>query len=473
MDEQRGEGLISRGLRSLREAWHEIAGGEAADEGDGSRLSARRVKRLRQTLSDCVREVGGEVSARARAAQLGEAYLGLDDAGKRHFLQFIADEFGPPREAVEACIRAYQKAGPDELAAAEQQLWEALKSPRVRIFTQFNALPQGVKFLVDMRADVLRFLPDRPRLAVLDRELGSLLASWFDVGFLDLRRITWNSSASLLEKFIAYEAVHEIRSWSDLRNRLDSDRRCYAFFHPRMPEEPLIFVEVALVQKIADNIHVLLDEKLPPGDPRKADTAVFYSISNTQRGLRGVSFGNFLLKRVVDDLSRDFPKLKNFVTLSPLPLFRRWLDADLEKRGADLLLPAERKKLSEISGLEDAGEGLRRLLSGNTWTASRSQAAALRPLLLRLCAHYLVNAKSGSRPFDPVARFHLGNGARIERINWLADTSPKGLRQAAGIMVNYQYDLADIEANHERFAHDGEVAVSASVRVLLKQSKSA
>lgn len=473
MDEQRSEGLISRGLRSLREVWREIAGGEATDEGSGSHLSARQVKRLRQTLSECVREVGGEVSARARAAQLGEAYLGLDEAGKRDFLLLIAREFGPPRETVEACIRAYQQASPDELPIAEQQLWEALKSPRIKILTQFNALPQGVKFLVDMRADILRFLPDHPRLAVLDWELGSLLASWFDVGFLDLRRITWSSPAFLLEKLIAYEAVHEIRSWSDLRNRLDSDRRCYAFFHPRMPDEPLIFVEVALVRKIADSIHVLLDEQPPPGDPRKADTAVFYSISNTQRGLRGVSFGNFLLKRVVDDLSRDFPKLKNFVTLSPVPMFRRWLEAELEKSGAALLLPAEQKKIAEVSGLEDAGEGLRRLLAGSSWTTSRNQAAALRPPLLRLCAHYLVNAKIGNRPFDPVARFHLGNGARIERINWLADTSPKGLRQSAGIMVNYQYDLADIEANHERFAHDGEVAVSASVRVLLKRSKSA
>ncbi|HRE17799.1 MAG TPA: malonyl-CoA decarboxylase family protein, partial [Rhodocyclaceae bacterium] len=201
----------------------------------------------------------------------------------------------------------------------------AMRSARIRILTQFNALPQGVKFLVDLRVDLLSFLESDPELAALDRELENRLTAWFDVGFLELRRITWQSPAALLEKLIQYEAVHAIRSWTDLKNRLDSDRRCYGFFHPRMPDEPLIFVEVALVNKLADNVQELLDEHAPVFDPKQATTAIFYSISNTQEGLRGVSFGNFLLKRVVDALKRDLPQLKQFATLSPLPGLRRWL----------------------------------------------------------------------------------------------------------------------------------------------------
>lgn len=406
-----------------------------------------------------------------RAAELGEIYLGLPDPGRREFLLLLAREFGPDFAAVDAAVDAYRRASHGSRALAAARLAEALRPPRLRIFTQFNTLPQGVKFLVDLRADVLRMMRDTPELAILDRELEGLLASWFDVGFLELRRITWESPAVLLEKLFAYEAVHEIRSWSDLRHRLDADRRCYAFFHPQMPDEPLIFVEVALVRRIADSIQALLDERAPVGDPRKADTAVFYSISNTQRGLRGVSFGHFLLKRVIDDLREELPNLKTFVTLSPVPLFRRWLQAKLE--GSEpLLTAAESKRLLEASGTADPEDGLRQLLSGDDWINSAPVRDALRVPLIRLCARYLVEAKEGGRPLDPVARFHLGNGARLERINWLADTSPKGMRQSLGLMVNYLYDLKDIEDNHERYARSGEVVVSGAVKSLLKQGRS-
>jgi malonyl-CoA decarboxylase len=263
-----------------------------------------------------------------------------------------------------------------------------------------------------------------------------------------LQRITWNSPASLLEKLIQYEAVHEIRSWNDLRNRLDSDRRLYAFFHPRMPMEPLIFVEVALTKKLAGDVQELLDESAPVLNPQRADTAIFYSISNTQHGLRGVSFGNFLLKRVVEDLKRDFPQLKTFATLSPMPQFVSWL-----KRNPDAL-----------AGLDlDLAH-----LSAGAWAADGTFARRLRDPLQKLGARYLLEAKQDGRPADAVARFHLGNGARIERINWLADKSAKGFKHSLGLMVNYLYDPEQIEANVEAFVGSGSITASAMMRRLAR-----
>jgi malonyl-CoA decarboxylase len=302
---------------------------------------------------------------------------------------------------------------------------------------------------------------------VLERELSGLLALWFDVGFLELQRITWDSPASLLERLIAYEAVHAIRSWEDLRNRLDSDRRCYAFFHPRMPREPLIFVEVALSRGLAASIQSLLDESQPPADPRKVDTAIFYSISSTQSGLRGISFGNFLIKRVVDELKRDFPALRNFATLSPIPGFVAWLQS--AAAGEALLSAAARSRLKKV-GLEAAhARSLWEAIQRRGWERDPKLAAALEEPLLFACAHYLTEARLGLRPLDSVARFHLDNGARIERLNCLADTSPKGMQQAAGIMVNYLYDPAEIERNHEAYRLHGRVALSGELRRLLRR----
>ncbi|MFA7281419.1 MAG: malonyl-CoA decarboxylase [Sterolibacterium sp.] len=417
-------------------------------------LSAKQVSLLRQQLRECAEGYGGEVSARARAARLGETYLRLDAGGRRELLRLIALEFGPDPGAVERAHGAYQ-AAIDTPAQwdAEAGLRAALRSARMRILTQFNALPQGVKFLVDLREDLLGFLEQDPELAALDRELEARLTAWFDVGFLELTRITWNSPALLLEKLIRYEAVHEIRSWADLKNRLDSDRRCYAFFHPRMPMEPLIFVEVALTNRLADNVQSLLDENAPVFDARRADTAIFYSISNTQAGLRGISLGNFLLKRVIDDLKRDFPRLKTFATLSPLPQMAEWI-----KRHPD--------RLAAI------GMGLAELQSG-AWAGVKLSCRRLRDPLQQLAAHYLLEARQNlpvALPFDPVSRFHLGNGARVERINWLADTSAKGLQQSFGLMVNYLYDPEEIENNVESYSQDGRIAASASVRRLARSS---
>jgi malonyl-CoA decarboxylase len=345
---------------------------------------------------------------------------------------------------------------------------------RIRILKQFNLLHDGVKFLVDLRADVIRHLRERPSLEVLDEELSSLFSSWFDIGNLELKRISWGSPAMLLEKLIAYEAVHEIQSWRDLRNRLDSDRRCYAFFHPRMPDEPLIFVEIALVKDMADNIHSLLDESAPAFDPHAAQAAIFYSISNTQVGLKGVSFGGFLIKRVAEMLSADFSKLKVFATLSPVPGFRRWLDAEAKRKAPDFFGRQERERLCEAGDLKDPHEALAQLLLRG-FAAEAQPPESVKPTLMRLCAHYLVEAKepdraeAGERPLDPVARFHLGNGARLERVNWLADTSARGIKQSAGLMVNYLYKLDEIEDNHEAFEREGRIVMADAVKRLLRK----
>lgn len=433
------DSIVRRGLKRMRE----LVG--AQPQASDRQLTHRQLQQLRQQLQECADGLGGEVSARQRAARLGASYLRLDDAGRREFLRLIALEFGPEPAAVATAHAAYQAAvGTPGQWDAEAVLRATLRSPRLRILTQFTALPQGVKVLVDLRADLLRYLDHHPELLALDRELEARLTDWFDVDFLELARITWNSPAALLEKLIQYEAVHEIRSWEDMRNRLDSDRRCYAFFHPRMPKEPLIFVEVALTDHLAGSIQALLDEAAPVFDAKRADTAIFYSISSTQPGLRGVSFGNFLLKRVIEDLQRDFPRLKTFATLSPLPQFSAWV-----KRTPEAL-----------AGIElDA-----KALTAGEWRHDAKLARRLREPLSRLAARYLLEARHNDRPHDPVARFHLGNGAHVERVNWLADSSQRGLRQSFGLMVNYRYDPDAIENNVEAYVADGTVAASATVR---------
>ena len=282
-------------------------------------------------------------------------------------------------------------------------------------------------------------------------------------------RVTIDSLAALLEKLIVYEAVHEIRSWTDLKNRLEADRRCFGYFHPRMPEEPLIFVEVALVQGMSDNVQSLLDEAAPLGDPAAADTAIFYSISNCQRGLAGISLGDFLIKRVVDNLAAELPQIRNYATLSPIPGFRAWLDQRIAAEGSELLTANEQKALQQQLPSELQGLGLGVLLGRPRWYAEDKLVAALRAPLLRLCARYLLLEKSAKgRALDPVAHFHLTNGARMERLNWLADLAPKGMQQSAGIMINYLYRLADIEDNHEAYAGEGRVVASVAINRLAR-----
>jgi len=457
--------LLGRTLANLRTAWRDLSA-QARGAFRGSMrpdLPDDDAARLRRQFQDCVEARGGEVAARARAAALGQTYLGLSPAGRRRFLEILAVDFDTDRSQVDAAIGVLNAANDAKARrAAERALRQVLLPPRRRLLTHFNALPEGVKFLVDLRAELIGIMGDDPTLALLEDDLKALLTAWFDVDFLEMHRITWDSPAALLEKLMAYEAVHEIRDWNDLKNRLDSDRRLFAFFHPRMPQEPLIFVEVALVSGMSANIQELLDPQAPLGDPHNADTAIFYSISNAQKGLAGISFGNFLIKRVVDHLAAEFKGLQTFATLSPVPGFRKWLKAKLKDEGEAVLLPAEMRGFEKA----DAGAAPVELLDAEGW-GDGPQAEAVKPALLRLCARYLVNEKArGTRALDPVAHFHLSNGARIERLNWMGDSSPKGLRQSAGVMVNYLYRLDRIERNHEAYAGEGEVKASSTIRAL-------
>ena len=467
------DGVFDRTIANLRSAWREIALSARGVLSGAPRpdLPEDDVARLRQQMLSCLDGRGGEVTARARAAELGRTYLALNQGGRERFLRLLASEFDTDHDAVDRCCAALADAtATAERIAAERALRAALLPPRVTLLRQFNALPEGVKFLVDRRAELIAIANGDLVLRGLADDLRDLLANWFDIGFLELQRITWDAPASLLEKLMAYEAVHEIRGWTDLKNRLEADRRCFAFFHPRMPDEPLIFVEVALVSGIAGNIETLLDETAPMGNPQTADTAIFYSISNCQRGLVGISFGDFLIKRVVDALAAELPRLKTFATLSPLPAFRAWLAAEAEQ--GPLLLPSEAKTVEVVSaGMDAAGadDALLRLLDRPEWVDDLRIAAALREPLLRLAARYLLHARAPSgRALDPVAHFHLSNGARVEQLDWLGDRSPKGLQQSAGIMVNYLYRLGDIEANHEAYRDEGRVAASSAVRGLAR-----
>ncbi|MDA0997827.1 MAG: malonyl-CoA decarboxylase [Proteobacteria bacterium] len=368
-----------------------------------------------------------------------------------------------------AAVHAAKSA--DDRRDAEHVLRLSLEAPRMKLLIQFNALPDGVKFLVDMRAELLHRMRGNHALTALERDLKTILISWFDVGFLELRCIGWdNAPAALLEKLIAYEAVHAIESWDDLKNRLDSDRRCFAFFHPRMPDEPLIFVEVALVDGIAGNVQELLDESAPVQNPKAADTAIFYSISNAQQGLAGISFGNFLIKRVVGALEDEFPNLKTYATLSPVPGFAAWLDNLIKAGDPKILLPGERPDLKAATGQSTGLKGvLKDILATSDWYHDETMSNALSAPLTRLCARYICEEKRlDGRARDPVTHFHLTNGSRVERINWMGDRSAKGISQSAGMMVNYLYHLPKIEDNHEAYTSSGKVAASSAVRALLK-----
>ncbi|HWE73310.1 MAG TPA: malonyl-CoA decarboxylase [Stellaceae bacterium] len=453
-------------LRNLKARWRDFAAERSAIS---SLLSESDADKLRRQMQDCLEARGGEVSARARAAALGQSYLALAEEGRARFLRLLADEFDIDRVAVAAAAQRMAHARTDdERRRIERALRQALEAPRVKLLTQFNALPNGVKFLVDMRAELMKLARRDESLAGLEQDMRALLAGWFDEGFLEVKRITWDSPASLLEKLMVYEAVHEIRGWSDLKNRLEADRRCFAYFHPRMPDEPLIFVEVALVQGMADNVQSLLDETAPVGDPLDADTAIFYSISNCQRGLSGISFGDFLIKRVVDRLAAELLHLTRYATLSPMPGFRAWLEQRSTEEGEELLTQVERRAIEALP-LPPTDHLLTNLLARPDWYEDVAVSQAIKAPMLRLAARYIINEKTArGRALDGVAHFHLSNGARLERINWLGDLSAKGLQQSAGLMINYLYRLEDIEENHEAYTGEGRVTASQSVLRLLK-----
>jgi malonyl-CoA decarboxylase len=404
-----------------------------------------------ESLCEALVSSRGEASGVALAKRILERYEEGNPSDKDAIFAYLASRFVPNAAAVEKAAKGYLE---NPIPEALEELAASVESPRQELLRRLNLAPGGTAALVRMRSDLLERM--NSSLAGVDRDFIHLFSSWFNRGFLVLARMSWSSPASILEKIIAYEAVHEIKGWDDLRRRLDPhDRRCFAFFHPALIDEPLIFVEVALESDIPASIHSLLDSD---GGPQETDTepsvAVFYSISNCQEGLRGISFGNFLIKQVVEDLAKELPSLKTFVTLSPAPAFRSWLFRAIASGELPYLTEAQ---IAQLGKIREEG-----------WSEDEAEQDALGPAVLAAAAHYFLLAKDRSgRPLDPVARFHLGNGARLERLNWLGDTSEKGVRQALSLMVNYRYDLRDIERNHEAYINQGSVIASKSVRSLL------
>ena len=428
-------------MRFASRFWQEVMASVARARGG---IRGRRAGPVATDGSDDIREIcrtllrtRGEASVVTLARAALDAFAGLEEGGRREFFRFLTHELGPDPAALERAVDDYRAApGPGTATA----LSRAADPPRRELLALLNTSPNGMSDLLAIREALLDALPEHPELEPLDADFLYLLRAWFNRGFLDLRRIDWRTPAFVLEKIIEYQAVHQILDWEDLRRRLEADRRCFGFFHPSLPDEPLIFVEVALCKGLASSVQELIFGKVDPDVD--ADTAVFYSISNCQRGLVGVSFGNFLIKQVVHELAVEMPGLRTFATLSPIPGFRKWLTR-----------AAAEGRFAEEGNLGD--------LESRDWPADD-----FAPRLLRLCARYLLHEKRGRQPLDPVARFHLRNGARLERLNWMADPSRSGLAQSGGMMVNYVYDEAEVVANHEAYVNEGRIAHSASVAAL-------
>lgn len=404
-------------------------------------LDARFFRRSQRGILELAEEMlrrSGEASGSALALELIEEYQTLDRAKRAELFQGLLDDFGPDTELLQTVIAAYQD---DPSPRSAEGFLKAAESRRLDLFRLINTVPGGTRFLIKMREDLFVALRDNPDLKPVDRDFEHLFGFWFNKGFLELRQLDWETPAYILEKLIEYEAVHEIRDWNDLRRRLQSDRRCFAFFHPALPGEPLIFVEVALTSGLASSIQAVLNEPVAePGE--KVDTAIFYSISNCHTGLRSVSFGDSLLKQVVGLLQDEIPTLKKFATLSPVPGFMRWL-AQENAQLADIV-----KSVAMTDGSQALEEH--------------------REQLMRQCAKYLLYAKRGIYPTDPVARFHLRNGAILHAMHWGADTSERGLRQSGGIMVNYLYEQAKLVNNHEAFVGTGMIPSSADITLLTR-----
>ena len=465
---------LAEPFKQLRRAWAEV------EESARSRLTGKvrptlpedDISLIRRKIDRCLSEAGGAASARARAASLGGVYLDLELVGQQRFLRLLAEDYGVATTTLHTAVQAWLACadGKDPnnergLLSAEQNLRKTLRAPRMHLLTQFNELPQGVKFLADMRSQLLSIKHESASLNAFDKEFKELLATWFDVGFLELQRITWDAPAALLENLANHEAVHAIRSWQDIKHRLAAaDRCCYALIHPQMPNDPLIFVWVALTNGIADNIQQLLridNDEVAEGN---ADTAIFYSISATQPGLNGVGFGSFLIKRVVDELTRDHKQLRVFATLSPIPGFRPWLEKQLQATTTQVSNPWLQSRLAIVND----STLLSHIFSDRDWLKNQKAGSNMQTTLLQLGAYYLLEAKQDTTALDSVANFHLSNGASIERLNWKADISKKGQHDAAGLMVNYRYRLKDIETNHERYHTDGNISRTKAVDSLLK-----
>ena len=429
-----------------------LLGSAPTHPGAPSRAAVRSARRAASICHE-LQSQRGEGSGAFIAREALAAYQSLDEPALEVFFSLLVKEFSLDPEAVGRSADAYRK---DPSPANLVHLQRAVESPRQELFRRLNMAPGGIGVLLEMRRRLLRGLADHPHWAVIETDLAQLFRSWFNRGFLVLQRIDWRTSALVLEKLIQYEAVHEIQGWHDLRRRLQADRRCYAFFHPALPDEPVIFIEVALARGMSAKVQPLLALGSPVVDPASADCAIFYSITNPQEGLRGISFGNLLIKQVAEDLGREFPRLKTFATLSPIPGFRKWLTGGTGLREGD----PRHAELAALLAKLDVPD----------WFKDKVRAAEILKQLSRLCAYYLLYAKQDDEPLDPVARFHLGNGARLERLNWLGDISVAGMRRSAGLMVNYVYRLDDLERNHEAYARERRIVAARRFGVLAKDS---
>ena len=435
-------------MRLGRAMWKDIVASlAAAGQGFLDRRAAERPCTDIRDLCRALVRTKGEASVVTLARSTLDAFGGLDAAGRDAFFEFLRTELGADPDAVEAAIERYRLSSDPDAAAV---LSAAAEPRRQELLRLMNTAPDGTRDILSMREALLEAIDRRPELKPVDDDFVHILRSWFNRGFLEIHRIDWRTPALVLEKIIEYEAVHQVLDWDDLRRRLQADRRCFGFFHPSLPDEPLIFVEVALCRGLADSVTELLFGEVEANVD--ADTAIFYSISNCQRGLTGISFGNFLIKQVVHELAGEGIGLRRFATLSPIPGFRRWL-------------VREAKEGRLVNGRDGSGVALDGFESpGRTGAAAPGEH--LKEALMRHCARYLLHAKRGSYPLDPVARFHLRNGARLERLNWMADPSPSGLAQSAGLMVNYVYDESAVVANHEAFVNEGRIAHSRAVASL-------
>jgi malonyl-CoA decarboxylase len=430
------------------------------DELKSAARTINGARHLRGLLIDCRRLLSerGEANSVAIARDLVARFRELPEDAQASFFERLSRDFSPDPKVVLDSARAYAET-PN--ASNLQRLTRAAEPPRQELLRRINRSPGGTGSIVAMRRALLQRMPQQPELQAVEADFLHLLSSWFNPGFLELKRVDWNSPAQLLEQIIRHEAVHQIDGWDDLRRRLQPDRRCFAFFHPQLPDEPLIFVEVALLPAMPAAIAPLIDKASAPLPASQFKVAAFYSISNCQPGLKGVSLGNFLIKRVAEELKRELPQLKTFCTLSPIPGFARWVKAGAPCEG---LPKARAQRLLEAHAavLEACGGDLDKLTQAGTLRALPEPAVQA---LLRLAAYYL-GWHATHAGGDPVARFHLDNGARLERLDPLGDLSEKGRRQSYGMMVNYLYDLDKVENHHEKFVQ-GEVAQSRLLTSLL------
>lgn len=398
----------------------------------------------------------GEASSIALASRVLEIYALLDEQEKRLFFEQLALKFSAEPDQIDAAYAAYKMSRTHDNL---ETLFEACEPLRQELLRRLNLASGGTHELVRMREDLLALMADHPDFKAVNSDFIHLFGSWFNRGFLVLKRIDWNTPATILEKIIRYEAVHKIQDWDDLRRRLDArDRRCFGFFHPAIGDEPLIFVEVALTKGLPDQVQsILANDRYDIDNAESADTAAFFGISNCQVGLQGISFGNFLIKQVVQELKLELPSLKNFVTLSPMPAFRSWLESTYS---------------DNIGLLEPEAQEVLKHLNDPEWLQNEAVAEQLGSVIKPLAARYLLKEKNArGEPLNPVARFHLGNGAELHRINWLGDTSSKGMTQSAGLMVNYLYVLDNIERNHEQYTADGTITCSSAVRDLSRRGR--